>query len=394
MGKSRNLAELGAGKLNTHLIPVSDSAYDLGHSDYKIRSLYLSGSTLYLGDSGSISSGPDGIEMPAVKIGSGENKVILSAQSGGKLQIKEEKDSAGAPDPVEVDFASETYVTSTISSTVDSAYITARYPVSSIVDSAYITSVYPISTIIDSAYVLSRSGSITAGITSYIYTTTADQTVISGSDDNGNTLNFTSNNVFVNVNGVMVVETLDYTLTPTSTITMLTPLSLNDQVSVTVFAPASPDNLTDIFDANYLASRLSTVYPAEMTKNEYIYTTSAAQTLFTGADSAGNTLSYDSNTVEVFANGIRLFKPGDYVASNGTSITLDDSIGTGSQVVVVDRSSLFGIATDGPLRLSSVSAPASNTSTGIKGDVVTDASYLYVCTAANTWVRTSIDTSW
>lgn len=191
--------------------------------------------------------------------------------------------------PAEVDFASKKYVTSTISSTVDSAYIER---------------------IIDSAYVLSRSGSITAGITSYIYTTTAGQTVISGSDDNGNTLNFTSNNVFVNVNGVMVVEALDYTLTPTSTITMLTALSAGDQVSVTVFAPASSDNLTDIFDSNYLSSRLSTIYSSES------------------------------------------------------------------------------------LNIGTESIPTTSTSTGIKGTVLTDANYMYVCTAKNVWVRSSIDTSW
>lgn len=384
MSKSRNLGELAAGKINTHLVPSADSSFDLGHSDYKLRTLYLSGNTIFLGDSGSISAGPEGIEMPSVKIGTGDTRVVLSAQTGGKLKISEEKDSAGAAEPTTVDFASEAYVLTT----VDSAYIQNR-------QINYLDSSSTVS-LIDSAYVYNRAiGAVNAGISSFLFIVSAGATVISGTDANSNELSFTGNNIYVNLNGVMVLPTLDYTIdSPNNTITFLNALSNNDQVHITTFNPASSSNLTNIFDSNYLTSRLSTIYPAEMTKNEYIYTTSAAQTVFTGVDSAGKTLSYDSNTVEVFANGIRLFKPGDYVASNGTSITLDDSIGTGSQVVVVDRSSLFGIATDGPLRLSSVSAPASNTSTGIKGDVVTDASYLYVCTAANTWVRTSIDTSW
>ena len=394
MGKSRNLAELGAGKLNTHLRPAVDSAYDLGHSDYKIRSLYVSGNTLFLGDSGSISAGPDGIEMPALKIGTGETKVILTAQSGGKLKIKEQKDSAGAPETAEVDFASEVYVTSSISSTVDSAYVIARASIPSIVDSAYVTARYPISTIVDSAYVIARSPAITAGITSYLYTATAGQLVFAGPDDNGNTLDFTSNNVFVNINGVMIVETLDYTLTPSNTVTMVTGLSAGDQLSVTVFAPASSENLTSIFDSSYLSSRLSTIYPSEITQREYVYTAGAAQVTFTGADSSGTSLAYDSDNVEVFANGIRLFKSIDYTASNGTSIVLADSMGTGSSVVVVDRSSLFGVDITKSLNIGTGSIPATSTSTGIKGTVLTDANHMYVCTATNVWVRSSIDTSW
>jgi len=394
MGKSRNLAELGAGKLNTHLVPASDSAYDLGHSDYKIRSIYVSGNTLYLGDSGSISAGPDGIEVAALKIGSGDTKVILSAQSGGKLQIKEEKDSAGAAEPAEVDFASENYVATTISSTVDSAYVIARASIPSIVDSAYVTARYPISTIVDSAYVIARSPAITAGITSYLYTATAGQLVFAGPDDNGNTLDFTSNNVFVNINGVMIVETLDYTLTPSNTVTTVTGLRADDQLSVTVFAPASSENLTSIFDSSYLSSRLSTIYPSEITQREYVYTANASQLTFTGADSSGTSLAYNSDNVEVFANGIRLFKSIDYTASTGTSIVLADSMGIGSSIVIVDRSSLFGLDITKSLNIGTESIPSTSTSTGIKGTVLTDATHMYVCTATNVWVRSSIDTSW
>lgn len=39
-------------------------------------------------------------------------------------------------------------------------------------------------------------------------------------------------------------------------------------------------------------------------------------------------------------------------------------------------------------------APASNTAAGNQGYMIANGSYLYICTAANTWVRTSISTSW
>jgi hypothetical protein len=39
-------------------------------------------------------------------------------------------------------------------------------------------------------------------------------------------------------------------------------------------------------------------------------------------------------------------------------------------------------------------APASNTAVGTRGQIIANSTYLYICTAANTWVRTSITTSW
>jgi hypothetical protein len=45
------------------------------------------------------------------------------------------------------------------------------------------------------------------------------------------------------------------------------------------------------------------------------------------------------------------------------------------------------------LSLVSSSAPASSTSTGIKGQVIVSGSYMYVCTATNVWVRSSVTTS-
>ena len=45
------------------------------------------------------------------------------------------------------------------------------------------------------------------------------------------------------------------------------------------------------------------------------------------------------------------------------------------------------------LTLVSSSAPASSSAVGIKGQVIVSGSYMYVCTAANTWVRSSVTTS-
>ena len=46
---------------------------------------------------------------------------------------------------------------------------------------------------------------------------------------------------------------------------------------------------------------------------------------FSGADDHGNTLSYTEDAIQVFLNGILLLDSADYVATDGTSITLNDS---------------------------------------------------------------------
>ena len=45
------------------------------------------------------------------------------------------------------------------------------------------------------------------------------------------------------------------------------------------------------------------------------------------------------------------------------------------------------------LNLVNQTAPASSSAAGTKGQVVVSGSYMYVCIAANTWVRSSITTS-
>jgi len=69
---------------NGHILPNVNDTYDIGSSTLKVRDIYMSGSTIHLGDQ-SISADADGIKMPAIKIGTGANAVSLSASSDGKL---------------------------------------------------------------------------------------------------------------------------------------------------------------------------------------------------------------------------------------------------------------------------------------------------------------------
>ena len=67
-----------------HILPNTNDTYDIGSSALKVRDIYMSGSTIHLGDQ-SISADADGIKMPAIKIGTGGNEISLTASSDGKL---------------------------------------------------------------------------------------------------------------------------------------------------------------------------------------------------------------------------------------------------------------------------------------------------------------------
>jgi hypothetical protein len=70
------------------------------------------------------------------------------------------------------------------------------------------------------------------------------------------------------------------------------------------------------------------------TTNRFIYTATASQTTFTGADDNTNTLAYDAGYIDVYLNGIRL-NPADYTASSGSSIVLASGASAGDILYVV-----------------------------------------------------------
>jgi hypothetical protein len=70
------------------------------------------------------------------------------------------------------------------------------------------------------------------------------------------------------------------------------------------------------------------------TSARFKFVATSNQTTFTGNDSAGTSLSYDSGYIDVYLNGVHL-DPTDYTASNGTSIVLGSGASTGDILYVV-----------------------------------------------------------
>lgn len=150
----------------------------------------------------------------------------------------------------------------------------------------------------------------TLTITRFDYTATQGQTVFSGSDNNGNSLSYVSAKIQVYLNGILLIDTNDYTATNGTSLTLTVAADSDDTLSIIKYLGAdaqASDNLTVTrFTYKYGEDGNSVVGDSEIT----------------GGDENGNTLSYIAGKIQVYSNGILLEDSDDYVATDGSTITL------------------------------------------------------------------------
>ena len=112
--------------------------------------------------------------------------------------------------------------------------------------------------------------------------------------------------------------------------------------------------------------------PGSGLRGRFIYTATAGQTSFTGADSLGRTLTYtDGEYTDVFLNGVKLDKT-DYTATSGTSIVLDSGASADDtlEILAFDTFGLFSgefaqdVTVAGDLTVSGTTTTAATTMTG------------------------------
>ena len=116
------------------------------------------------------------------------------------------------------------------------------------------------------------------GRTKFDYTATQGQTAFTGADDDGKVLAFTTGQIEVYVNGILMDDS-DFTTTGTGTVTLATAANLNDVVNVVSFE-------TNIPDSNYVPASGGT-FTGNIT---------ASGTLgVTGAVTASNGLTVDDD---------------------------------------------------------------------------------------------------
>ena len=114
--------------------------------------------------------------------------------------------------------------------------------------------------------------------------------------------------------------------------------------------------------------------PSSGIRSRFIYTATAGQTTFTGADDNNKTLGYtDSEYVDVYLNGV-LLEPADYTATSKTSVVLDSgaTVGDTMEIVVYDTFSVFNgtfsgdVSVGDDLTISDKIVHAGDTNTAIR----------------------------
>jgi hypothetical protein len=110
------------------------------------------------------------------------------------------------------------------------------------------------------------------------------------------------------------------------------------------------------------------------TSQRYRYIATSGQTTFTGADSNGNTLTYDAGFLDIYLNGVRLDST-DFTATSGTSIVLASGAALNDELNIVAFGT-FDVAAfngsgliDGTTNISKLNATGTrSSSTFLAGD--------------------------
>ena len=160
------------------------------------------------------------------------------------------------------------------------------------------------------AWKTTTTSGLFTGLTTYEFTATANQTALTGSDENSATLSYTPGKVLVFLNGVLMDNRSgkDYAETNTSTITFNSGLQVNDTVIIKAYSGTAP-----------------------FTRYQYDVTSSNVSNL-SGSDANGNTLSVIPKYTEVFVNGV-LVKKGQWSSGSGSKITFSEALNDPNYVV-------------------------------------------------------------
>jgi hypothetical protein len=179
----------------------------------------------------------------------------------------------------------------------------------------------------------------------YQYVATAGQTVFGDSDVNGSLLSYdiVGNEINAYLNGILLIDSDDFTMTDSSHITLTLAADSGDRITLIRYTP--PEEGVDsaavtaivlgAVDSDYIQARQTVFARGTLEINKYSYTATAAQTVFTGVDNFGNTLSIQVDNIEVYLNGILLVQGDDFTATT-TAITLTTGADAGYNIQVIE----------------------------------------------------------
>ena len=141
----------------------------------------------------------------------------------------------------------------------------------------------------------------TLDVVQYYYTTVAGDSEISGADINGQVLTYSEGKIQVFLNGILMRKDTDYT---------------EESIGTKIIFITAPDSDDQVTIVKNLGSGLS------LNIDRFDYTATQNQTAFSGSDDNSNSLSYDVGKIQVYLNGLLLKDTTDYVADNGSTVSL------------------------------------------------------------------------
>jgi hypothetical protein len=101
-------------------------------------------------------------------------------------------------------------------------------------------------------------------------------------------------------------------------------------VAARVTAGLDSAGTLNLVDSDYISDRASASSGFEYFK----YIATAGQTVFDSTDEYGNTLSYGTDNILVFYNGVLMLPTYDYTTSGGTTVTLNEGADSGIPVTI------------------------------------------------------------
>ena len=214
----------------------------------------------------------------------------VTADHINSLGISAGLDSAAVTSLIDSSYINSRIGAGTIEAIVDSAYVSLRdrfqdsSGITAIVDSAYVqarqSNVGGGGGGLDSAATISLINSVNDSSTrqfTYTYTASAGQTSFSGSDDNGASLAYSTGNILTFLNGILLIDSADYTATTGNSIVLNSAASLNDILNVTKFTSGTSssssggtDSATVISLSGELKSNMFRINPQSLTINTTI----------------------------------------------------------------------------------------------------------------------------
>ena len=125
-------------------------------------------------------------------------------------------------------------------------------------------------------------------------------------------------------------------------------LSYNNSTGVLTFQPSTNSggggsgtvdsaDIISIVDSAYVQARqvgIATNIIVDGGVDTFKFTSDSGQSVFTGADSAGNTLAFDPINVNVYLNGIFLQKGADYTTTGNHTLTLSPALEIDQDVII------------------------------------------------------------